>query len=375
MDDFELRIVELDLTYPIPKLCNIGTIMLDPGTIIDGIVKNPLVLSTKLRDLWLQSGITCPRVLLGIGSGDILIRFTKIQKMEDSKIKSVLRLQSQDYFPVSINDYEMDFMTLFESKDDSNQEFKEIVIVASKNSQIKGYTSALEGAKLSPYEIDITSLSMMKYAEQMDKNSTGIIANIAYGKLDLLILKNSIPVFAKTALFNAKSLFEDTENTKDTKNPEASQEIQSPVNTINIQEKSPESFFIDFSASSISLLKESSAETTPDILLSSPNPIDNSIPEIEESPLFHEITSEIKSLMNYCFSLSDSEAPSIILLCGPVSRLDGLAEHIATQSMTKTIILDPFRDILVEENLRSKIKDNATDFSVCTSLALRGLEV
>lgn len=362
IDDYEVRVVEFDLTTSTPTLFNTGRIKLEVGTIVDGIVKNPAQLASKFRELWTQAALSSDKVLLGIGSQDILIRFSKIPKMEDSKIKNIIRFQSQDYFPVSIADYEMDFMTLCEKTDEDQREFKEIVIVASRNSHIKGYTQALEAAKLTPYEIDISALAIMKYGEQLEKDITTIIANIAYGKLDLLILKNSIPVFAKTSLFDSSSIFSDNS-------------ITSAETSISLDKPIEVSFENNFASafSEIAGISPISLEIVSDISYVSEHNF--SLPIAPENPLFLDISSEIKSLVNYCFSLSDSEPPSVIVLCGPCSRLEGLTEHISTQTMTKTIILDPFNGVFVPEDLRIELGNTTTDFSVCASLAIKGLEV
>jgi Tfp pilus assembly PilM family ATPase len=388
IDDYEVRVVELEFSSAMPKLCKAGRIKLEQGTVVEGIVKNPGALASKLVNLWSNSNLISDKILLGISNKDILIRFAKVAKMDDIKIKNIIRFQSQEYFPVSINDYEMDFMTLHEKTDENNNEVKEIVIVASKNSHIRAYTTALEAAKLCPYEIDITSLSIMKFAEHLDPNCTSILVNITYGKIDLLILKNSIPIFAQTSLFDPGSILNEESNTSTpapaptptptpTSNPtpislETNENENSPSIKENITSDTLENITSDTLENifSISLAQDynfSKSETVSEVEYSMPSEVEN--------PVFNVILTEIKSIINYCLSLSDSEHPSNIVLCGPCSSLEGLDDHISTQTMIKTIILEPFKDIYVPDNIKDEIGIHSADFAVCTCLALRGSEV
>jgi Tfp pilus assembly PilM family ATPase len=167
----------------------------------------------------------------------------------------------------------------------------------------------MEATNLYPYEIDISCLSIMRYCEKARENNTSIIANITYGKIDLLILKKCIPIFAKTSLFD-------------------------PTDILDIN-----------------------ANVSPD------------------NSAFVEISGEINSLINYCLSLSDTEKPEGIFLCGPCSRIDGLSDYISKDTKINSTIIDPFEKITINQIQKYNLDKNSTDFTVCVSLALRGMEV
>lgn len=320
-DDCEIRAIEVDTTNQIPIISSFSNIDLEKDTIVNGTVKDAQALGEKMRQLVDNSSFKSDKVILGISSNDVLIRFTTVPDLQDNMIRNMIQYQSEDFFPVSITDYAIDFMTLDLKEKTPTEKQKDIVVVAAKNSLINAYTAALDIAKLHPYEIDVCVLSLMGYSDY-DETGTGavknnfkddlyetimesvnIIANIAYGKIELLITKNFVPIFAKTSFFNCDIL-----NKPDNESEDDDAAFQS---------------------------------------------------------LLEQITSEIKAVVNYCFSLKDTENPSKIMLCGPVCTTNGLVDYIAKQTQIRTIVIYP----------QGQALNSTAKYSAAINLALRGGEL
>lgn len=320
-DDCEIRAIELDVTNPNPIISSFGNISLEKDTIVNGTVKDAQALGEKMKQLANNSNFQSDKVILGISSNDVLIRFTKVPVLQDDMIRNMIQYQSEDFFPVSITDYSIDFMRLNLKEKTPTEKENDVVVVAAKNSLINAYTAALDIAKLHPYEVDVSVLSLMGYADY-DETGTGavqnnfkedlydtimdsvnIIANIAYGKIELIITKDFVPIFTKTSFFNCDLL-----NKPDSESENDDEEFQR---------------------------------------------------------LLDQITTEIKAVANYCFSLKDTENPSKIMLCGPVCTINGLVEYIAKQTQIRTIVIYP-----QDEALSSTAK-----YSAAINLALRGGEL
>ena len=99
LDAGTIRVVEMRGTPEQPQLVKWGTHPLPEGAMVEGMVVQPLSVSTALIELWSRLELKKRQVVLGVANQGVLVRYTTFPKPPDNKVAQMVRLQAPEYLP------------------------------------------------------------------------------------------------------------------------------------------------------------------------------------------------------------------------------------------------------------------------------------
>lgn len=166
------------------------TVSIPSEIISDDKVKNIILLSKILKELWAKMDIKDKFVSVCISEYKAFIKLIKVPKIPIAEMHEAVLLQSQEFLPSEHDATVIDWKIVNE---ESNQ--YEVLFVAIEKSLLFGYIKAIEKAGLFPLLVEIPSVSLSRYA--IDNESTIIV----YG-LD----QNAVVVFTKNSKVIASSV-------------------------------------------------------------------------------------------------------------------------------------------------------------------------
>lgn len=141
----------------------------------------------------------------------LLLRQISLPIASKEETYNMVRYESQQFFPVNIENYVLDFKLLNRDKEKNSQD---LLIAAVPKKLIEKILLACKTSELRIEKIDIEAnalakLITLKFQDKEEINSTGIIVNLERNFSTVVIVKNKNLVMAKTFLGSLEGFSED----------------------------------------------------------------------------------------------------------------------------------------------------------------------
>jgi type IV pilus assembly protein PilM len=143
-----------------------GSIDLEPGVVVNGVVQEPDVLTAALKQLWSQYELGCKRVVLGIANQQVLVRDMTIPNLEPKQRARALPFQARAIVALPIDQVVLDFCQLGNADPDTNTVSG--LLLATPREPVLAAVAAVELAGLKVARVDLSSFgSLRSIAEEV----------------------------------------------------------------------------------------------------------------------------------------------------------------------------------------------------------------
>lgn len=166
------------------------------GTISDGKILNKELVVETLRFLIKQNNIKAKNVIFTTNSSSIINRDIVIPRVKFDEMETVIRYEIQQYLPINLDEYILQFIVLDEINDGKDEKLK--VSVTSFPQRIAAeYYNVINDLELNPYALDVEYNSINKLVDycgflEEKEEGNGSIAFIDMGAsyINTTIFKN-----------------------------------------------------------------------------------------------------------------------------------------------------------------------------------------
>ena len=190
-----------------PSLVNGGSLPLPQGAVEAGSVRNSQIVTQTLKELWHDRRIKNKDVRLGIGSGSVLVRQLELDWMPPADLRKALRYQVADLLPVSVDDANIDHITLdeYERLDPelgTQRRFVRILLVATARGAVDEMVRCVQAAGLRPHVADLSAFGLVRAAARSGRlsqsaNQTEVIVDIGADKTAVAVHTAGRPHFVR----------------------------------------------------------------------------------------------------------------------------------------------------------------------------------
>ena len=206
-DTGSLRAVELVGNAAASKLANLGSITLPKEAVKEGLILQPKVVGSALKELWSKAGLKERNVLLGVFNQGVLVRYITIPKVSPDKIRNAINFQAEEQLPISLSSVVLDYIVLGETEGTGEAPVQlEILLVAARRDMLDIFLEALSIANLEALDVDVSSIAMMHLLSQKLLGMTIALVNIANGLNSILILVNGKPYLSRLGMAKINDL-------------------------------------------------------------------------------------------------------------------------------------------------------------------------
>lgn len=152
-----------------PSLNAAGESPLAQGAVEAGNVHNARAVTDAIKELWHQERIKNRDVRLGVGSGSVLVRQLELDWMPPADLRKALRYQVADLLPVSVDDANLDHITLGEydrtdPEHGTTRRVVRILLVATARGAVDELVRCVQAAGLRPRVADLSALGLVRAA-------------------------------------------------------------------------------------------------------------------------------------------------------------------------------------------------------------------
>ncbi|MBP7177172.1 MAG: pilus assembly protein PilM [Thermoclostridium sp.] len=197
IDSKEIRVVSLEGTPEKPVVRVFARHALPEGTVRDGKVINPAELGAAISALWARENIQGRDVILGINNQDVIIRFAVVPNLPADKLNNLIRFQASDYIPIPIDEIELDY-TVVGNADNNAANMQKLLLVAGRKTMLYDFITALEAARLRIADIAVSMIEMVRLVPQQMRSEPIVVVNIANDFGNIVIMNREEPGMART---------------------------------------------------------------------------------------------------------------------------------------------------------------------------------
>ena len=166
------------------------------GAVSDGKILNKQLVIDTLRFLINQNNIKAKDVIFTTNSSSIINRDIIIPKVKLDEMETVIRYEMQQYLPINLDEYILQFIILDEITDDKNEKLKVSVTTFPQKVAIE-YYNIINELELNPYALDVEYNSINKLAsycgfldEKKEENEAVAFIDMGASYINVTIFKN-----------------------------------------------------------------------------------------------------------------------------------------------------------------------------------------
>ncbi len=331
-----VKMIELKRTKSGFHLVNFGMKSLPPEAIVDGSIMNgPLVVS-EISDLAATLGLGGREVALGVSGHSVIIKKVDLSTRTEKELAETIVFDSEQYIPFDINDVDLDFQILPDSKE---QGMMSVLLVAAKKEMTGDRVGVATEAGLVPVIVDIDTFAVENAFEACYGvlPSTVMLLNVGASSLNINILTGGITAFTRDISAGGHAVTE------------------------AIQKE----FGVSYEEAETLKLGGQGADDATAIL---PERVDRIVEEVCAG-----LATDVHRTLEFFHVSTTSSRVERIYLSGGSSKIPALSRAVEAKVGIPVEVMDPLRAVHIDERKfdAAYLRDVSAQLAVCVGLALR----
>lgn len=332
-----VKAVELGKKGASFQLLSLGFESLQPDTIVDGQIMELNNVSNVISHIFNEHQIKTNKVAAGVSGHSVIVKNIVLPQMSEEELQESFSWHAEEHIPFDIADVNLDYELTNKSSESLH-----VLMAACKSDKIANVKQAIQLAGKQPVVIDVDAFALQNCYEvnyQPKANEVVALLNIGASTMNINILKGTRSVFARDASVGGSQY------------------------TSLLQKE------LGLSFEQAEAVKRGQA--LPEGI--EPRPIQPIIATVSDI-----LALEFRKTMDF-YRATASEGDTTIqkvFLAGGGSKLPGLAEYLANRFEIPVEVLDPFRQIDVDDRKFDPeyMREIVPEMAIAVGLALRGVE-
>ncbi len=198
--DFGAGVIRAAETSPNAKgrsvLHRYGEIQVDPGAINEGVVVDQEAVVRALRELWSRTKFTTKRVVLGMGSQQVLTRELTVPRLPLAQIRESLPFRVQDMLPLPVHEAVLDFFPTAEILTEDGPQLRGLLVAATRSSVLANARAAA-AAGLETVDIDLIPFAVSRVQLGLGASETEVLLHVGAATTSILVAERGVPQFVR----------------------------------------------------------------------------------------------------------------------------------------------------------------------------------
>ncbi len=195
------------------KLQILGTILIPTpaNSIKDGTIHGQEELTGVIRNALMTEKIKEKNVIFSISSSKVITREVELPYLKPKKMKNIIRMNAEEYFPVKLEDYCMDYTVTDVVESEEGKKAK-VNIFAAHSGLVNQYVELAENCRLNICNVDYSGNSVVSYILNEKYEGTNLFLDIGAGNTMVTIMSKNVVKFSRNLLFGTKLINESIMN-------------------------------------------------------------------------------------------------------------------------------------------------------------------
>jgi type IV pilus assembly protein PilM len=202
-----VRAAEVSFGRGMPTLQRFGQVALPFGAVVGGEVVDAAAVSSALRRLWKEAGLSSKKVVVGVANQRVVARTAELPAMPDAELRSALKYQVQELIPIPVDDAVLDHQVIERVTGDDGRETLRLLVVAAHKDMLRSLLAALEGAGLAAKRIDYIPFALVRalhvdgfdLGDEEGRPIAEAIVDVGAGVTNVVVHEHGAPRFVRTS--------------------------------------------------------------------------------------------------------------------------------------------------------------------------------
>jgi len=304
------KVIQVKQTKRGVQLLNFGIEPVPPQSIVDGSVMNSAAVAESISALFSKLRLRQKDVAIAISGHSVIIKKISVPQMSKDELEDQIYWEAEHHIPFAKDDVEIDHQIL-DSEAGQNQ--MEVLLVAAKKEVVSDYASLVREANLNPVVVDVASFTMQNAFELNYgiSEETVAVLNVGAAISTITIISNGVATFTRDVTIGGNAFTE---------------EIQKQL---NVGYEEAEAY------------KCGGTEG------------DEVIPQEVDTILLQQadvMAGEFQRSFDFYLATTTGGQIDRIYLAGGSARVPALQQAIETRARLPLEVMDPFREVLIDES-------------------------
>jgi len=158
-----VRAVELAIDGERPRaIVNFGQVGLQPGTMVNGEIRDGARLAEALRRLWREGRFSHRRVRVGVAGLRVIVRDIDMPLLPPAELESAVRFKADQVLPFPFNETVLSSQVVAQVAGADGPPTLRVQVAAAHAEVIEALVEALEDAGLDPVSIDLQTAALAR---------------------------------------------------------------------------------------------------------------------------------------------------------------------------------------------------------------------
>lgn len=189
-----IRAVEVRRTKDDYALQNFGQVPLPAGTVVSGVVQEPLAVTAALKQLWTACKFGTKQVALGVTNPQLVVREMSVANLPAKDRRKALPFQVKDALPLAVEKALLDFYPL---EDPGTNATMRGLLVAIPREAVLTAVNAVQKAGLNVAAVDLSSFALLRATCRLDTQVEAIV-DIGADVTSLVVHADGEPLIVRT---------------------------------------------------------------------------------------------------------------------------------------------------------------------------------
>ncbi|HET6266104.1 MAG TPA: type IV pilus assembly protein PilM [Acidobacteriota bacterium] len=329
-----IKLVELKQKGKSYELVSFGLQPLPPEAIVEGAIMDSSAVAEAIDTLFVNNNVKKSEVATSVCGGSVIVKKISLPAMSEDELAESIRWEAEQYIPFPIDEVNLDHKTLRGGSQEGGM--MDIILVAVKKDMIGFYANVISQAGKKPMVVDVDAFAVQNAFELNYKGEVGasdVIAliNIGASLINMNIVQGEISLFTRD-ISTGGNLYTET--------------IQ---RELNLSREHAEN------------LKRGVASEGVD-----PASATSIIQGVTE-----DIAVDVQRTFDFFKATSTEERIDKIFLSGGSAKIPGLQKYFQEKFGAHTELLNPFRNIKLNNIDSDYLQESAPAATVAVGLAMR----
>lgn len=323
-----LKLVNLSKKGNSWELKNIGSIQTPPETLNNYKEEQKTLLVEAVKSLVAESKVPYKEVAVALPENAVFSRVLTIPKVSDAEVTDAVYWQLKQFLPYPIEDVQSDFTAL--SVDPSGQ--RKMLAVAAPKKLVELYVEILERAGLVPVAIESETLSILRSIKYAQEIKDAVVLDFGANSTDMAIMKDGELFFSQSIATGSDLL------------------TKALVNEFQLSYAQAEEYKRIYGMRS--------------------DAVDGKIRNAMK-PVLDMIITEVMRGIEFYKTEVGTLPPNLAVLSGEAALLPALPEYLESVLGYDAQLADPWRPIVVPNNIAEIVSKSSPAFTVAIGLCLK----
>lgn len=328
-----IKLVQVQTTKQGVELENFAISKLEPEAIYEGGIRDTKLVIARVRELLTSHDLKTKNVALSIGGHSVIVKKISLPAMTDEELAESIKWEAEQYIPYDPDDVYLDHHVL---KLRPEQGLMDVLLVAAKRDVVDQYVEVVREVGFKPVVIDTDCFAVQNAFELnygLPEDELVCLIHVGAENLNLNVISYGVTSFTRDLEMGGEAY---------------TSEI---IKQMGCTYQEAEAYKFGGMGNQI---------------------LPQAIPKILTS-ISENFASEINRSLEFHLATSGEERFHKIYLSGGAARLSSLAEEISRKSKAPVELIDPFRQVKVNEAVfkMEYIRDWSAHSAVALGLSLR----